>query len=243
PNLNRRQFLETSFAGAAALSCGQYAIGANEKKEKLVACIVTEYRNNSHADVILGKILEGFDHAGGPRPALKVASLFTDQLPMGDMSRGMAEKHGFPIAKNIEEAITLGTNEAEVDGVLIIGEHGTYPFNVKGQHIYPRLRFFEDAAAVFRKYGRVVPVFSDKHLAYNWHDAAWMYETARGMRIPFLAGSSVPVSHRRPSLTLAMDCEIEGALGIAYGGVESYGFHGLEGLQCMIERRRGGETG
>ena len=26
-------------------------------------------------------------------------------------------------------------------------------------------------------------------------------------------------------------------------GLDSYGFHGLEALQCMVERRRGGETG
>jgi hypothetical protein len=42
---------------------------------------------------------------------------------------------------------------------------------------------------------------------------------------------------------LARDCEIEAALTIGYGGFESYGFHALEAHQCLIERRRGGETG
>jgi hypothetical protein len=36
---------------------------------------------------------------------------------------------------------------------------------------------------------------------------------------------------------------IEEAVAIGYGGRESYGFHALETLQCMMERRRGGETG
>jgi hypothetical protein len=210
---------------------------------KSVACIVTEYRENSHADVIVGKILEGYDQKGGPGPALKVASIFTDQVPAKDMSRPMAEKHKFTISDSIEQAITLGRGEIAVDGVLLIGEHGQYPTNVKGQHCYPRPRFFEDTADVFRKYGRAVPTFNDKHLAYNWHNAAWMYEMSRQLMIPFMAGSSLPVTYRRPAMTLPMGSELESALVIGYGGLESYGFHTLETLQCIVERRRGGETG
>lgn len=41
----------------------------------------------------------------------------------------------------------------------------------------------------------------------------------------------------------AARCEIEAAATIGYGGLESYGFHAIEAHQCMIERRRGGETG
>jgi hypothetical protein len=33
------------------------------------------------------------------------------------------------------------------------------------------------------------------------------------------------------------------AMCVCYGGVDSYDFHGLETIQCMVERRRGGETG
>jgi hypothetical protein len=210
---------------------------------KSVACIVTEYRENSHADVIVGKILEGYDQKGGPGPALRVASMFTDQVPAKDMSRAMAEKHKFPIVDSIEQAITLGKGEVAVDGVLLIGEHGQYPYNVKGQHCYPRPRFFEDTTDVFRKYGKAVPLFNDKHLAYNWHNAAWMYETSRELMIPFMAGSSLPVTYRRPALKLPMGSELESVLGVGYGGLESYGFHALETFQCQVERRRGGETG
>ncbi len=210
---------------------------------KTVACIVTEYRENSHADVIVGKILEGYDQKGGKGPALRVASMFTDQVPAKDMSRELAEKYKFPISNSIEQAITLGTGGVAVDGVLLIGEHGQYPFNVKGQHCYPRPRFFEDTADVFRKYRKVVPVFNDKHLAYNWHNAAWMYETSRELMMPFMAGSSLPVTYRRPPLSLPIGSELEAVLGIGYGGLESYGFHALETFQCQVERRRGGETG
>jgi hypothetical protein len=36
---------------------------------------------------------------------------------------------------------------------------------------------------------------------------------------------------------------IREALCVCYGGVDSYDFHGLETIQCMVERRRGGEVG
>src|SRR5205823_2852143 len=42
---------------------------------------------------------------------------------------------------------------------------------------------------------------------------------------------------------MPMGAKISEALCVCYGGVDSYDFHGLETIQCMVERRRGGETG
>jgi hypothetical protein len=171
-------------------------------------------------------------------------SLFTDQVSKNDLSRDLAEKHGFRIAGTIEEALTLGGDKLAVAGVLSIGEHGEYPWTKDtAQHMYPRRRFFDAIAATYRKYGRVVPLFNDKHLAYTWADAKHMYDTAREMTIPFLAGSSIPFSSRTPPVERPRGCNITEALGIDYGNLESYGFHALEGVQCMVERRQGGETG
>jgi len=139
---------------------------------------------------------------------------------------------------------TLGTGKVQVAGVLCIGEHGNYPSTEDTkQKMYPRRRLFDAIVASFRKAGSVVPVFNDKHLSYNFADAKHMVDTAREMKIPLMAGSSVPVTWRRPAIALPLGCEIEAAIGVGYGGLESYGFHAIEGLQCMIERRRGGETG
>lgn len=208
---------------------------------KKVAAVVTEYRKWSHADVILRNLLDGYP--GGKRPGLELVSLFTDQVPKGDMSRDLAKKHGFKITPTIADALTRGTGKLAVDGVLSIGEHGVYPDNEKGQKLYPRRRFFEEIAKVFESTGKAVPVFTDKHLAATWDDAKWMYDRARKLYVPLLAGSSIPVTWRKPELVMPKGCEITAAVQIGYGPLEGYTFHALEGLQCMVERRKGGETG
>jgi hypothetical protein len=210
---------------------------------KKVAAVVTVYHRWSHADVIVGKVLEGYRHDGKARPDLKLASLYVDQFPASDLSRGLAKKYGFPIYPTIEAALTLGGKDLAVDGVLLVGEHGKYPTNARGQILYPRRRFFEEIANVFARGKRSVPVFVDKHLSATWEDAKWVYDRARELFVPLLAGSSVPVLWRRPPLQLPRGCELAGAVQVGYGPFEGYGFHALEGLQCMAERRKGGETG
>jgi hypothetical protein len=211
--------------------------------KKKVAALVTEYRRHSHADVIVSKILEGFDHQGGPGPNLQLSALYVDQFPDGDLSRGFARKYGFPILDTIEGALTLGGKQLAVEGVLSIAEHGKYPTNPKGQIQYPRRRFFEEIAKTFSRSKKSVPVFNDKHLCASWTDAKWMYDKARQLFAPLMAGSSVPLTWRRPALQLPRNCDLVEAVQIGYGPFEGYGFHALEGLQCMAERRRGGETG
>src|SRR5205085_2181871 len=65
----------------------------------------------------------------------------------------------------------------------------------------------------------------------------------RELFVPFLAGSSLPVTWRRPPLQLPKNCELTEAVQVGYGPLEAYGFHALESLQCMVERRPGGEVG
>ena len=209
-----------------------------------IAAIVTEYRPLSHADVLFTKLLEGYDlFYTRVDSGVEVASLYTDQVPENDISREIAGRHGVPIFPTIREALTLGGDSLAVDGVILVGEHGDYPLNEKGQHLYPRRRFFEETIAVFRESGRVVPVFNDKHLSYHWPDAKWMYDNAKEMGIPFMAGSSIPIGPRWPPLQLPLGAEVEEAIVIGHGPLESYGYHVLEGMQCLVERRRGYETG
>jgi hypothetical protein len=215
-----------------------------ETPMKKIAAIVTTYFPSSHADVIVTKFLKGIPTDGALRePRVAVASLFMDQIDARDVGQSLASLHGVPLFQSIRAALTLGGDALAVDGVLLIGEHGDYPFDERGRHLYPRRHLFEQVAGVFAASGRSVPVFIDKHLSYNWSDARWCYDRARELGVPLMAGSSLPVGWRRPSLEYERGTPIREAVAIGYGGRESYGFHALETLQCMVERREGGETG
>ena len=211
---------------------------------KKIAAIITTYFQHSHADVIATKYMKGFPtDTGLQMPRVELVSIYLDQVDDRDIGVGLAAEHNVPIYPSIRQALTLGSSELAVDGVILIGEHGDYPHNEIGQHMYPRRYMFEQICGVFASSGRSVPVFNDKHLAYTWDDAIWMYERANALNVPFMAGSSLPLGWRKPFLEHPLDTALDAAVGIGYGGVESYGFHALETLQCMIERREGGESG
>ena len=211
---------------------------------KKIAAVITEYRVPAHADVIVGKFIKGFPTDDGLiEPQVDIVSMYLDQIPDNDIGLQVSKEYDIPIYQSISAALCLGGSELAGDGVLSIGEHGSYAYNEKGQHMYPRRFFFEQICGVFSTSGRSVPVFSDKHLSYNWRDSKWMYDRAQQLGVPFMAGSSIPLGWRDPWLEHELDAPIEDAMVLSFGGIESYGYHGLEALQCMIERRSGGEAG
>src|SRR5262249_52276439 len=79
--------------------------------------------------------------------------------------------------------------------------------------------------------------------SYTFDKAQKMLARGKELGFPVMAGSSLPVVWRRPELELKLESPVEDALVATYGPIEVYGFHGLETLQVMVERRRGGETG
>jgi hypothetical protein len=244
--ITRRQALLSSLA-AAPLAV-MPAWGAEPRRRPRIAVVYTSCYHRSHAHVLLENFLTPYLFNGKiTQPAVDVVSVYADQISMSaanpDLTNGMVRRFNLPIYRTIREALTLGGKELAVDAVLCIGEHGAYATNRLGVREYPRKRFFDEIVAVMRRSNRFVPIFNDKHLSYRWDWAREMYDTCQKHRIPFMAGSSVPLAQRRPAFDMRANCVIEEAVSIHGGPFEIYDFHGLEVLQGFLESRKGGETG
>ena len=211
---------------------------------KRIAVITTIYRYLSHAQHFADRFLVGYPKEGRwHRPDMKVVSLYVDQKPEGEQSEDRAREFGFSVYPTIAEALRCGGDEIAVDAVLLIGEHGEYPTNEKSQVLYPRYEFFKECVKVFEEDGRAVPIFNDKHLSYSFEKAKEMVNDGHRLGFGVLAGSSLPVTWRLPDVDLPLDCQIEEGLMVGVGGSDPMDYHAMEAMQCMIERRKGGETG
>lgn len=216
----------------------------NYTEPKRIAVIATVYTYLSHAQHFADRFVVGYPYGGRwQRPNTPIVSLYVDQKPAGDQSVDRAREFGFKVYPTIAEALRCGGDKLAVDAVLIIGEHGDYPKNDKGQILYPRYEFFKECVKVFEQDGRAVPVYNDKHLSYSFAKAKEMVDDGHRLKFPVLAGSSLPVTWRLPDLELPLGCQIEEALMVGVGGSDPMDYHALEAMQCMIERRQGGETG
>lgn len=211
-----------------------------------VAVIATVWFPLSHADVIVSRWLEPFpsDAAYGWRmPESKIASVYLDQLPDNDIGREICEHASIPIFSTVHEALTLGGDTLGVDAIILIGEHGDYPTNEYGQKLYPRREMFDQIVAVFRSSGRSVPVFNDKHLSWSFDQSREMLAVAEGMNFPLYAGSSIPHCRIVPEVPVHQQEKLVEAVALFGGHEEHYGFHIIEFVQSLIERRAKGESG
>lgn len=240
PMLTRR-----TFAGAAAAAAASTLPLIGQAAPKRIAIIATIYRYLSHGQHMGDRFLVGYPINGGwHQPNMKVVSLYVDQKPEGDLSEERAKEFGFKVYPTIAETLRCGGDKLAVDAVLIIGEHGEYPMNNIGQRLYPRYEFFKECVKVFEKDGRAVPVYNDKHLSYSFEKASEMVADAKRLRFPMLAGSSLPVTWRLPDIELPYGAEVEDAVMVGQNGEgDAMDFHALEAMQCMLERRKGGESG
>jgi hypothetical protein len=206
-----------------------------------IAALCSAYFPLSHADVIVSRWLcprptdakWGWPACDGPRS--EIASLYVAQFPSDDTSREVATRFEVPMFASIRDALTLGTSALAVDGVLLIVEHGDFPLNSRRQKLYPRFEWFQQIVEVFQDTGRVCPVWIDKALSWNPEQARQIVETAREMKIPLMAGSSLPHAGFSPPFNWQNE-NLEEVVALFYGGPEIYGFHSLELVHSLMQR-------
>lgn len=214
-------------------------------KRPQLAAVVTAISKYLHPQHIVDRFNEGYGWNGEyHHPQMDLVSLYIDQRHQGDLGQERADRYPrMKIYPTIEDALTLGTGKLAVDGVVVVGEHGTYPLSPTGIMMHPHWEFFEAITKVFRANGRSVPYFNDKELSWKWEWCKQMVDTAKELKFPLQGGSSLAVTWRVPSVEFPTGATVKEALSVGYGGPTSYDFHGLETIQCMVERRKGGETG
>jgi hypothetical protein len=214
-------------------------------KRPRLAAVITAYKRLLHGQHVVDRFLDGYGWAGTyHHPAMDVVSLYVDQRGEGDLTQERLDRHPtMKLYPTIAETLTLGTSKLAVDGVVVVGEHGTYPYTETGIMKHPHFEFFEQITKVFRDSGRSVPYFNDKELSYTWDWSKQMVDTSHELGFPLQGGSSLAVTWRLPSVEFPLGATVREAVSVGYGGMGSYDFHGLETIHCMVERRKGGETG
>ncbi|MGC2659292.1 MAG: hypothetical protein WA324_15125 [Bryobacteraceae bacterium] len=163
-----------------------------------------------------------------------------------DLSESRSKQFGFRLCRNIPEALRVGGSKIAVDAVLAIAEQGgDYPYssNEMGQILLPTYDWFQQCVHVFEDENHVVPYFNHKQLSFSYPEAQNMVKTAARMKFPLLAGSSMPVTWRLPDVDVPLGAPVEEAVMVGVGSFDGMDFDALDAMQCMLERRKGGETG
>jgi hypothetical protein len=210
--------------------------------------VVNEYWPESHADLIVTKLCDGYEVMWTPvRPHIDVTSLYVHDPGPTDVGAELAEDRGIECFESVPEALRRGQAKIDVDGLVLIGERNErsgrrVELDERGRPVDPRFELFMAAAHTCAEDGRPVAVFIDKYLGGTWQQIRTIYDTAHALCMPLMAGSSVPVTLRPPT-QLPLGAHVEEVVVVATGIGEAPIFHPLELVQSMIERRRGYETG
>ncbi|HTV00909.1 MAG TPA: hypothetical protein VMF13_10240, partial [Luteitalea sp.] len=145
--LTRRQMLgATGMAGLAAFTgLTSTATAQTPQKRPRIACLVSFWgATRSHADWIVTKLIDGYWWQGAHMDSrVEVASVYFHQKATSGLGQKVCQAKGIPVFDTVGEAVTLGGKTLAVDGVVIVGEHGEYPTNLKGQWLLPRWWIYE----------------------------------------------------------------------------------------------------
>ncbi len=247
PVYTRREMLGMSgMAGVAALTdrAANDVVQTTPRRPR-IACLVSYWgATRSHADWIVTKLLDGYWWQGAHTPSrVDVVSVYIHQRDTSGLGQKVCRSKGIPVSDTVADALTRGGKELAVDGVVIVGEHGEYPTNLKGQWLLPRWWIYQQVIRVFEQSKRSVPIFNDKHLSYSWDEAKWMFDKSRELDFALTGGSSIPIYFRKPEIELGSDTPIRTSVVVGGASDEGALFHCVDVLQAFVERRTGGETG
>ena len=222
--LTRRKFLQSS---AAAVAIPLHAAPENPKRVAIVTTIYRLLRTGSISATVSS--LDTRMPASGINRTPRLFRSTWTRSPMAISAPSARASSDFKVYPTIAEALRCGGDKLAVDAVLIIGEHGNYPRNEKGQILYPRYEFFEQCVKVFEKDGRSVPVYNDKHLSYSFEKAKAMVDASRRLTFPdagrlFAAGDLASAGYR----TAARMRNRRRPDGRVEGGSDPMDFHALE---------------
>lgn len=266
--LTRRRFLGYSALTPAILayrpllgSASTQAARASSRTIRL-AVLGNTFQLGSSLQTITDRFLIGYPWEGDWHlPNVQVVSMYIEPRPVTEVGpaygpgrvappvehnvllEGRANEFNFRICQNIPEALRCGGDKLAVDAVLSVVEQGDYPRNHKDQILYPRYDYFQQCVQVFQTEGRAVPYFNHGSLSFSFQEAHSMVGAAERLDFPMMAGSSLPVTWRIPDVDIPLGAQIEDAVMVGIGGIDGADFDALEALQCMMERRKGGETG
>src|SRR5262249_36333525 len=138
----RRSWMQTAAALTAAGAANTLAAAPTGRPK--IAAVFTELRFRSHAYNFLMNLMGRYVFRGQRvDPGVDIVSFYADQFPTGDMARDVSSRFKIPLYASIDQALCVGGGSLAVDGILLIGEHGQYPTNELGQHMYPRKEFWD----------------------------------------------------------------------------------------------------
>ena len=208
------------------------------REAKKVAAIVTEYRHHSHADVIIGKLIEGYNYDGGAGPNLKLVSMYVDQFPPKDMSRPLAKKYGFRLYDSIAGRRSPSAARTWPWTASCASPSTASIRPMTGADALPaqtllrgRMQGLREEQEVGARLQRQAP---GRHLGRRQMDVRPLRRVVRAR-----AGRLLHPVDLAPARAEAAQKHAPGrSRQSGYGPTEGYGFHSLEGLQCLASCAR-----
>ena len=201
--VNARSRVVTLLAGAA--SAPLLAGAQIRPRRPKIAAITTTYFKYSHTQHIVDRFLEGYGWNGThhhPADGPGVPVRRPDRRPRSEQGSRQALSVDEDVpddrgSANARRQQTGGGRNRRRRRAWQVSAQRERANEVSAIRVLPG-----DLQGSACRAAAPVPIFNDKHLSWNWDWAKEMYDTARELGVPLMAGSSLPVTWRTPSIEM-----------------------------------------